>query len=119
MGTQSPPKREAEAGAEPPIFDMAIVAERLDGSRWHLAWRRLGPVHIVLDGDTAPLPKTGGRAPQFSADLYCGQTAGCIKMPLGTEVGLGLRDIVFEVDPATPEKGHTHPTKLSAHVYCG
>ena len=61
----------------------------------------LGPVHIVLDEDTAPLPKIGGRAPQ---------TAGCIKMPLGTEVGLGLRDIVFDVDPATPEKGHTHPT---------
>ena len=32
-------------------------------------------------------------------------------MPLGTEVGLGLRDIVFEVDPATPrKKGHTGPT---------
>ena len=23
----------------------------------------LGPVHIVLDGDTTPLPKTAGRAP--------------------------------------------------------
>jgi len=40
-------------------------------------------------------------------------------MPLGTEVGLGLRDIVFDVDPATPEKGHTHPTQFLAHVYCG
>ena len=29
-------------------------------------------------------------------------------MPLGTEVGLGLRDIVFDVDPATPIK-RTHP----------
>jgi len=62
----------------------------------------VGPVHIVLDGDTAPLPKTGGRAPKFSVHLYCGQMAGCIKMPLGTEVGRGLRDIVFDVDPATP-----------------
>ena len=26
-------------------------------------------------------------------------------MPLGTEVGL---DIVFDVDPNTPEKGHTN-----------
>jgi len=70
----------------------------------------LGPVHIVLDGDTAPLPKTGGRAPlKFSAHLNCGQTAGCIKMTLGTEVGLGLRDIVLDVDPATRRKGHTHP----------
>ena len=51
----------------------------------------LGPVDIVLDGDTAPLPKRGGRAPppKKSAHFYCGQTAGCIKMPLGTEVGLG------------------------------
>jgi len=32
-------------------------------------------------------------------------------MPLGMEVGLGLRDIVFDVDPATPRKrAHTpHP----------
>jgi len=39
-----------------------------------------------------PPPKreaeAGGRVPQFSAHLYCGQMAGCIKMPLGTEVGL-------------------------------
>jgi len=61
---------------------------------------RLGPGHIVLDGDSAPLPKKGGRASQFSAHFYCGQTAGCIKMPLGTEVGLGLRDIVLDTDPA-------------------
>ena len=40
-------------------------------------------------------------------------------MPLGTEVDLSLRDIVFEVDPATPEKGHTHPIQFLAHVYCG
>jgi len=33
-----------------------------------------------------------------------GQTAAWIKMPLGTEVGLGLRDIVFHVDTATPRK---------------
>jgi len=25
----------------------------------------LGPIHIVLDGDAAPLPKTGGRVPNF------------------------------------------------------
>jgi len=36
----------------------------------------LGPVQIVLDG---PSHKTGP-PPQFSAHLYCGQTARCIKM---------------------------------------
>jgi len=41
-------------------------------------------------------------------------------MPLGTEVGLGLRDIVFDVDPATPRrKGTPTPTQFLAHVYCG
>jgi len=54
----------------------------------------LGVVHIVLDGDTAPLSKKGGRAPQFLAHLYCGQTTGCIKMPLGMEVGLSPGDFV-------------------------
>ena len=113
----------------------------------------LGPVHIVLDGDTAPLPKKGQSSPIFGPSLlwpngcmdqdatwyggrprptqhcvlglrnvvfdgdratpktegiptttrfvvhvYCGQTAGWIKMPLGTAVGLGLRNIVFDVD---------------------
>jgi len=28
-------------------------------------------------------------------------------MPLGTQVDLGLRDIVFDVDPATPRKNDT------------
>jgi len=45
----------------------------------------LGPVHIVIDGDTALLPKQGAEPlSKFSAHLYRGQTAGCIKMPLGT-----------------------------------
>jgi len=49
----------------------------------------IGPVDIVLDGDPAPLPKEGdwGHSPQFSAHVYCGQTAVCIRIPLGTEVG--------------------------------
>ena len=35
-------------------------------------------------------------------NVYCGQTAGWIKMPLGTEVGLGPGDIVLDGDPAPP-----------------
>ena len=106
----------------------------------------LGPVHIVLDGDTAPLPKKGagppifgpsllwpdgwihqdgtwyggmpqprrlsvrwgpsplpqkGRSPtQFSAHVYCDQTAARIKMLLGVEVGLSPGDFVLDGDPA-------------------
>jgi len=32
-------------------------------------------------------------------------------MPLGTEVDLGLRKNVFDVDPATPRK-RVHPTQF-------
>jgi len=54
----------------------------------------LGPGNVVFDGDP-PLPK-GARSAvsQFSAHVYSVQTAGWIKMPLGTEVGLCPGDIV-------------------------
>jgi len=56
----------------------------------------LGPGHIVLDGDPAlPPPKKRDTDPQFSAHVCCGQTAGCIKMPLSREVGLAPGGIVF------------------------
>jgi len=76
----------------------------------------LGPGHIALDGDPAPLPKRG----QFSAHVYCGQTAGWTKMPLGTKVGLGPGHIVLHADPARPpppKKGAQR--QFSADVYCG
>ena len=41
-------------------------------------------------------------------------------MPHGTEICLGLRDTMFDVDPATSrKKGHTHPSQFLARVYCG
>jgi len=39
-------------------------------------------------------------------------------MSLGMEVGLGPGYFVFDGDPATPEKRHTHPTQFLAHVCC-
>jgi len=55
-------------------------------------------------GTQPPTPK-GAEPTQFSAHVYCGQTAAC--MSLDTEVGVGLRDIVIDVDPATPRKKGT------------
>jgi len=46
----------------------------------------LGPGHTVLDGDPSRLLQKGHSTPHFSAHAYSGQTAGWIKMPLGTEV---------------------------------
>ena len=64
MGTQpSLPKK----GVKPQIFGTFIVAKRIDGSRWHLAWIKmalgmevgLSPGDFLLHGDPAPLPKRG------------------------------------------------------------
>jgi len=59
----------------------------------------LSPGDVVLDSDpVTPSPKGGG-VHQFSAYIYCGQTAGWIKMALGMEVGLGPDHIVPDGDP--------------------
>jgi len=43
--------------------------------------------------------------------VYCGQTVGWIEIPLGTEVGLGPSDIIFDGDSAPPmEKDRAAPT---------
>ena len=41
--------------------------------------------------------------------VYCDQTVGWIKMPLGMEVGLEPGHIVLDGDPAPPRKGHNSP----------
>jgi len=41
--------------------------------------------------------------------VYCGQTAGWIKMPLGREVGLGPGDIVLDENQAPPRKKCSSP----------
>ena len=47
----------------------------------------LGPGDVVLDG--SQLPPKRDTTPQFSVHVYCDQTAGWMKTPLGTEVDLG------------------------------
>jgi len=54
-------------------------------------------------GTLLPSHKKGAEPPpQFSAHFCCGQTAACIKMPLGMEVGLSPGDFVLDGDPAAP-----------------
>jgi len=61
-------------------------------------------------GPRSTSPKKAAEPPpQFSAHFYCGQTAACIKMPFGMQVGLSPGDFVLDGDPAPP--------KFSAHVY--
>jgi len=55
---------------------------------------------------------------QFLAYVYCGQTAGWMKTPLGAKVDLGPGHIVLDGVPALHERGTAAPI-FSAHVYCG
>ena len=116
MGTPLPlPKK----GWSPQIFGHCLLSPNVwmdqDGT-WH--GDRPQPRQLCVRWGPSPLPKKGRSPPQYSAHIYCGQTAGCIKMPLGTEVGLSPGDFVFDGDPATPRKrGTPSPTQFLAHVW--
>jgi len=64
----------------------------------------LSPGDFVFDGDSAAAPSRKRALPptQFLAHFYCGQTAGWMKTPLGTEVDLGPGRTVLDGDPAPP-----------------
>ena len=59
-------------------------------------------MQIRFDHGHIALPQRGTALPQFSAHICCGQMAGCIKVPLGTEVGLSPGDFLLDGDPAPP-----------------
>ena len=107
MGTQpSLPQK----GVEPPIFGPCLLWQNgwmdQDGT-WH-GDRPLSRRLCVRWGPN-PLPKQGSEPlPQFSTHFYCGQRAGCIKIPLGMElstVSLRPKDFVLDGDLPPPKKG--------------
>ena len=115
MGTQLPPP-EKGGGAPSPIFGPCLL---WPNARWIKVTLGMevgfGPGHIAL----APLPKKGA-GPQFSARVYCGETAVCTKMPLSVELGLSPEDFVLDGDTAPlPKKEAEPPPQFSAHFYCG
>jgi len=97
-------------GDRAPNFRLiVIVAKLLDAPRSHLVGMDvcLSPGDFVLDGDQPPYPKRVA-APNFQPTSIVAKRAAWLKMPLGTEVGLGLRDIVLDGNAATsPLKGHS------------
>ena len=105
MGTQLPlPKK----GAQPPIIGPCLWWPNgwMDqAATWCEGRPRPGP-HCVRRGPSSTFPKE--HSPQFLACVCCGQTAGWIKMPLGTKVGLGTGHIVLHGDPgpSPPKRGH-------------
>ena len=63
-------------------------------------------------GTPLPLPKRGRSPRQFSAHIYCGQTAGLMKLVLGMVVGLSPGDFVLDGDPAPPQKRGRTPSPI-------
>ena len=79
------------------------------------------PRRLCVRWGSSPLPKKGVEPPlQFLVHFYCGQTALCIKMPLGVEVSLSPLspgDFVLDGDPAPHQKEGGAPQFL-ARGYC-
>jgi len=117
MGTHlSPPQKN---GGSSPHFSAHVLWRKCCIDQYATWYTKvsLGPGDTVLEGDPASLPlpppkkKGWGHSPQFSAHVCCGEMAGLIKMPLGTEVDLGPGDTMLDGDPASsPEKRGTPPS---------
>jgi len=74
---------------------------------WYGGRHRPWP-HCVRWGPSSPPQKGGTAAPQLSAHVYSGQTAGWIKMPPGTKLGLGPATLVLDGGPAPSlKRGHS------------
>jgi len=97
-GPRSPPQK----GGGIPEFSARLFWPNgwtdQDGT-WHR--ERPQPRRLFVIWRPSPSSKRERRLlPQFSAHVYFGQTAGCIKMPLGMEVGLSPGDFVLDGQPA-------------------
>jgi len=97
---------------------LVIVAKRLDASRCHLVRRyRPRPRRLcVRCGPSYPQKNGHTHSTQFLAHVYCGQTAGWIKMPLGTEVNAGSGDVVLDGVAAPPIRGTAPSFRFMSNV---
>ena len=107
-GTSSPPPKRGQS----PQFSAPLLLSPNGWVNQDGTWHGGGPwskPHCTRWGPSSPPPKRE-QNPQFSAHFYCRQTAGCVTMPLGMEVGLSPGDFVLDADPASPPlKGHSPP----------
>jgi len=100
----------------PKFWPMSAVAKTAGWIKMPLGTEiYLSSGYIVFNDDLLCLqipPQKGTQEPpHLSAHIYCDQTAGWIKTPLGTEVGLSPGQIVLDGDSASPpRKGYRSPT---------
>jgi len=112
------PPRQKEGGAPSPIFGpflLCPIGWMHQDATWYGGRPQPRRLRVRL-GPHSP-PQKGGGAPKVSTHVYCGQTAGWIKMVLVTEVCLCPGVCVRWVPARLCKKG-AEP-QFSAHVYCG
>jgi len=105
-----PPKKGAEP--QPQIFGPCFLRPNgwmNEAGTWHGG--RPQPRRLCVRWRPSLPSPTKGAEPhsQISAHFYCAQTAGCIKMLLGTEVGLSPGKFVLDGDPAPSPKWGRNP----------
>ena len=108
MGTQPFPQK----GAKPPTFRPTSIVPNgcMDQDA---TW----PTRYCVRWGLSSPPKLA-QPHQFSANVRCGQGAGWMTTPLGTEVDLGPGSIVIDGVSALGARGTAAPL-FSAYVYCG
>ena len=98
-------------GVQPPNFrPMSVVAKQLDGLRcqsWYGGMPR--PRRLCVRWGPSSSRKRGAAPAQFLAHVYCGQTSGCMKTPLGTGVPRPRPHCVTRTQLPPPRKGHSSP----------
>ena len=102
MGTQPPLQKK---GAEPPLIFGPCLLRPNSCMDQDATWYGGKP---RLRRQLSPSQKRAEPPPQLLAHVFCGQTSGWTKMPLGMDIGLGPGDFVFDGDSATPRK-RAHP----------
>ena len=105
-------------GAPSPIFSPCKLWRngwKYQDGTWHAG----GPwsaQHCARWGPSSPPKRGGGRAAPIFGLFYCGQMAGCIKMPLCMEVGLSPGDFVLDGHPAPSQKGRGSPSFRPVYI---
>jgi len=92
-GDPAPPRKGAQHS---PLFGPCLLP---NGWMHHdSAWYggRPRPRRHCVRWGRSPSHGKGHSSPHFSSHVYCGQTAECIRIALGTEVDLGQGDIVLD-----------------------
>ena len=111
MGSQLPSPRK---DAERPIFGPFVLSPNgwmhQDATWYGGVEVGLRPGDFMFYGDPATTRTEGTpTTTKFVAYVYCGQTAGWMNTPLGTEVDLGPGHIVLDGVPALRERGTAAP----------